>query len=51
MKNGSIEIMKLMKLEGMVGAYEAVLSLPVNQQPDAHEMLANLVEASNSHFR
>ncbi len=49
MKNGSIETMKQMKLEGMVGAYEAVLSLPINQQPDAHEMLANLVDAEQQH--
>ncbi len=45
MKNASLESMKLMKLNGMVGAYEAVLSLPVNQQPGAHEMLARLVDA------
>ncbi len=45
MKNASLEIMKQLKLEGMAGAYEAVLGLPINQQPDAHEMLANLVDA------
>ena len=45
MKNASLEIMKQLKLEGMSGAYEAVLGLPINQQPDAHEMLANLVDA------
>ncbi len=49
MKNGSIETMKQMKLEGMVRAYEAVLNLPINQQPDAHEMLANLLDAEQQH--
>jgi hypothetical protein len=45
MKNTSLDMMKQMKLGGMAGAYEAVLSLPINQQPDAHEMLAALVDA------
>ncbi len=38
-----------MKLLGMAGAYEAVLSLPINQQPDAHQMLATLVDAEQQH--
>lgn len=45
MKNASLETMKLMKLQGMASAYEALLSLPINQQPEAHEMLANLIDA------
>lgn len=49
MKNASLESMKLMKLEGMVNAYEAILSLPINQQPDAHELLARLVDAEQQH--
>ena len=44
-KNASLEIMKQLKLEGMASAYEAFLALPVNQQPQAHEMLAGLVDA------
>ena len=49
MKNASLESMKLMKLEGMVSAYEAILSLPINQQPEAHELLARLVDAEQQH--
>lgn len=49
MKNASLEIMKTLKLQGMADAYEAALSLPVNQQPDAHEMLANLIDAERQH--
>ena len=49
MKNASIEMMKKMKLEGMANAYQAVLSLPVNEQPGAHEMLANLIDAEQQH--
>lgn len=49
MKNGSLEIMKTLKLQGMADAYQATLGLPINQQPDAHEMLANLVDAERQH--
>lgn len=45
MKNASLESMRQMKLTGMADAYEGLLSLPVNQQPEAHEMLARLVDA------
>lgn len=45
MKNASLESMKQMKLGGMADAYEAILSLPVNQQGEAHEMLARLIDA------
>jgi len=45
MKNGSLEIMRTLKLHGMADAYEATLGLPINQQPDAHEMLAHLIDA------
>jgi len=38
MKNASLEIMRTLKLQGMADAYEATLCLPVNQQPDAHQM-------------
>jgi DNA replication protein DnaC len=49
MKNGSLETMKQIKLEGMAGAYEGILGLPLNQQPEAHEMLARLVDAEKQH--
>jgi DNA replication protein DnaC len=45
MKNATLEIMRQLKLDGMASAYEAALNLPVNQQPDTHEMLATLVDA------
>lgn len=49
MKNESLNIMKRIKLDGMAAAYEAILSLPVNQQPDAHEMVARLADAEAQH--
>ena len=49
MKNASLESMKQMKLGGMADSYEAILSLPVNQQPQAHEMLAGLVDAEQQY--
>lgn len=45
MKNTTVEMMKQMKLLGMAASYEAVLGLPVNQHPDAHELVAILMDA------
>ena len=45
MKNASLENLKQMKLSGMANAYEAVLSLPIDQHPEPHQMLAQLVDA------
>lgn len=49
MTNASLEILRQMKLAGMASAYEGILSMPVNQQPDAHELLARLAEAEQQH--
>ncbi len=49
MKNASLDTMKQMKLLGMASAYEAVLGLPVNKHPQAHEMIANLIDAEQQH--
>ncbi len=49
MKNASLQAMKQMKMEGMASAYEAVLSLPINKQPEPHQMLAQLVDAEQQH--
>jgi DNA replication protein DnaC len=49
MTNASLQILRQMKLEGMASAYEGVLHLPINQQPDAHELLARLADAEQQH--
>ena len=49
MKNGSLEIMRALKLNGMADAYQTTLGLPINQQPDAHEMLAHLIDAEKQY--
>lgn len=49
MKSPSLQSMRQMKLQGMADAYEAILSLPVNQQPEAHQMLATLVDAEQQY--
>jgi DNA replication protein DnaC len=49
MKNESLQSMKRIKLEGMAAAYEAILSMPINQQPAAHEMIATLIDAEAQH--
>ena len=45
MKNESLQSMKRIKLQGMATAYEAILSLPINKHPEAHEMVARLIDA------
>ena len=47
MKNESLQSMKRIKLHGMAAAYEAILALPVNQQPDTHEAIARLIDAES----
>ncbi len=49
MKNESLQSMKRIKLLGMAAAYEAILGLPVNQQPTAHDMIARLIDAEAQH--
>ena len=49
MKNESLQSMRRIKLDGMASAYEAILKLPVNQQPAAHELIATLVDAESEH--
>jgi DNA replication protein DnaC len=49
MKNESLQSMKRLKLAGMASAYQAVLNLPANQHPAAHEMIATLLDAEVQH--
>jgi DNA replication protein DnaC len=49
MKNASLDLLRQLKLTGMASAYEAALSLPINQQPDVHELVARLVDAEQQH--
>ena len=49
MKNGSLETLRLLKLDGMAGAYEAIIGLPVNKQPGPHKMIARMVDAEQQH--
>lgn len=49
----TLEQLRQLKLQGMSRSYEAVLSLPVNSQPGAHELIAQLVqqEIENKRFK
>ncbi len=49
----TLEQLRELKLHGMARGYQAVLSLPVNSQPEAHELLAQLVqqELENKRFK
>lgn len=40
----TLEQLQSLKLKGMALGYESILSLPSHQQPDAHEMLADLTQ-------
>ncbi len=35
----------MLKLAGMASAYEAILATPMNKHPEAHELIARLVDA------
>ena len=37
--------MKQMKMNGMAQSYEAILSQPIDQQPEGHELLATVLQA------
>lgn len=41
--------LKTLRLSGMSQSYQAILRLPVHQQPEAHDLLAQLVDAENLH--
>jgi DNA replication protein DnaC len=41
----TLQQLKDLKLTGMARSYESILQLPVNQQPEAHLLLAQLTEA------
>jgi len=45
MTNASLTSLKDLKLRGMAAAYEGILTRPHNEHPEAHELLARLVEA------
>ena len=42
--NATLEQLKELKLQGMASAYEAIIDLPVNKQPAAHKLMAQLTE-------
>mgnify|MGYP002176855806 FL=1 len=45
MTTASLSTLRELKLGGMASAYEAVLATPLNQHPEAHELIARLVDA------
>jgi DNA replication protein DnaC len=45
MTTASLSTLHELKLGGMASAYEAILATPLNQQPEAHELIARLVDA------
>lgn len=45
----TLDQLKQLKLHGMADAYQAVLSLPVQEQPSIHQFIARLTEAETQH--
>lgn len=45
MTTASLSSLRELKLGGMASAYEAILATPLDQHPDAHELIARLVDA------
>lgn len=45
----TLDQLKQLKLPGMADAYQAVLSLPVQEQPSIHQFMARLSEAEIQH--
>lgn len=45
MTTASLDTLRQLNLHGMAGAYQAILNLPIDQHPEAHELLARLVDA------
>jgi DNA replication protein DnaC len=45
----TLEQLRQLHLHGMAGAYQGIMSLPFNQHPEAHELLALLAEAETQH--
>ncbi len=45
MTTASLSSLRDLKLGGMASAYEAVLATPLDQHPEAHELIARLVDA------
>lgn len=40
----TLEQMQQLRLDGMAQSYEAILSLPLHQHPEAHQMVAQLIQ-------
>ena len=36
-------------MQGMADTYESILALPINKQPEAHQMIAILLESESQH--
>lgn len=49
MKNATLQTFRQLKLHGMADSYESALQLPVNKQPDTHELIATLTDAEQQY--
>lgn len=49
MKNSSIQSLQQLKLTGMAQAYQAAKQMPLNQQPDTDQLIAQMVDAEQQY--
>jgi len=49
MKNQNLELMNSMKLSGMAASYQTAIELPIDKQPDSHEMIAIMLDAEKQY--
>lgn len=48
-KDSTLRQLRELNLEGMATAYESIMSLPINKQPEGHAMLAQMAEKEYYH--
>jgi len=49
MKNTSVQLLQQLKLTGMAQIYQAATEMPLNKQPDTHQLIAQMVDAEQQH--
>ncbi len=49
MKNTSVQSLQQLKLNGMAQTYQAAIELPLDKQPDTHQLIAQMVDAEQQY--
>ncbi len=49
MKNSSVQLLQQLKLNGMAQVYQAATEMSLDQQPDTHQLIAQMVDAEQQY--